>query len=53
MVEEGSVAKNMKNPLMFPKEGPAFLDPNDSVLVAPPKNHYDMFEQDCSNSFCL
>jgi hypothetical protein len=52
MVEEASAAENMKNPLLFPK-GPAFPDPNDSVLVAPPKNDSDMFEQDCSNSFCL
>jgi hypothetical protein len=50
MVEEASTAKNMKNPLLFPKEGPRFPDPNDSVLVAPTKNDSDMLEHDCSNT---
>jgi hypothetical protein len=53
MVEEASAAENMKNPLLFAKEGPRFLDPNDSVLVVPTKNDSDMLEHDCSNRFYL
>jgi hypothetical protein len=52
-VEEASAAENMKNPLLFPKEGPGFPDPNDSVLVAPTKNDSDLVEHDCSNRFCF
>ena len=51
IVEEASIAENMKNPLLFPKEGHGFPDPNDSVLVAPTKNDSDLVEQDCSNRF--
>jgi hypothetical protein len=53
IVEEASVVENMKNPLLFPKEGLGFPDPNDSMLVAPTKNDYDLVEHDCSNRFCL
>jgi hypothetical protein len=63
IVEEASVAENKKNPLLFPKEGPGFPDPNDSVLVAstkndsvlvaPTKNDSDLVEHDCSNRFCF
>jgi hypothetical protein len=53
IVEEASAVENMKNPLLFPKEGPPFPDPNDSVLVAPTKNDSDLVEHDCSNRFCI
>jgi hypothetical protein len=53
MVEEASAAENMKNPLLFAKEGPRFPDPNDSVLVAHTKNDSDILEHDCSNRFCV
>jgi hypothetical protein len=53
MVEEASASENMKNPLLFPKEGPSFPNPNDSMLVAPTKNDFDMLEHDCYNRFCL
>jgi hypothetical protein len=29
LVEEASTVENMKNPLLFPKEGPGFPTPND------------------------
>jgi hypothetical protein len=48
IVDEASAAENMKNPLLFPSEGPSFPDPNDSVLVAPTKIDSDMIKQ----SFC-
>jgi hypothetical protein len=45
IVDEASAAENMKNPLLFPSEGPGFPDPNDSVLVAPTKIDSDMIKQ--------
>jgi hypothetical protein len=53
ILEEASAAENMKNPSLFPKEGPAFPDPNDSVLVASTNNEPDLVEHDCEKRFCL
>jgi hypothetical protein len=49
-VEKAFAAENMKNPLLFPKEGPCFPDSNDSVLVAPTKIDSDMLEHNCFNT---
>jgi hypothetical protein len=50
IVEDASAVENMKKPLLFTNDGPAFPDPNDSVLVAFTKNNSDKLEQDCSSS---
>jgi hypothetical protein len=51
IVEDAFADENKKISLLFTNDGPAFLDPNDFMLVAPTKNDFNTLKQDCSNFF--
>jgi hypothetical protein len=51
IVEDTPTIENMKKPLLFTNDNLAFPNSNDSVLVAPTKNDFNIIEKDCSNYF--